>query len=92
MLQLYDHLRHRCSTEQVHEIISEAVAIEKEFLTEALPVALIGINADVGANLPRMSKCCLLMCQLMRQYIEFVADRLVVALGKLVETSCLDCS
>ncbi|ORX36346.1 ribonucleotide reductase [Kockovaella imperatae] len=61
---LYDHLRHRCSSEQVHDIVSEAVAIEKEFLTEALPVALIGINAD-------------LMCQ----YIEFVADRLVVALG-----------
>lgn len=42
----------------------QAVDIEKEFLTKALPVGLIGMN-DV------------LMCQ----YIEFVADRLLVALG-----------
>ncbi|KAK1920969.1 putative ribonucleotide reductase small subunit [Papiliotrema laurentii] len=61
---LYEHLRHQCPEEQVHDIVSEAVEIEKEFLTDALPCALIGINAD-----------------LMRQYIEFVADRLVVALG-----------
>ena len=51
----------------MHKIVSEAVAIEKEFLTEALPVGLIGINAD-----------------LMRQYIEFVADRLVAALGRSI--------
>ena len=38
--------------------------IEKEFVRDALPVKLIGMNAD-------------LMCQ----YIEFVADRLLVALG-----------
>ncbi|XP_023558114.1 ribonucleoside-diphosphate reductase subunit M2 B [Octodon degus] len=37
---------------------------EKEFLTEALPVGLIGMN-----------------CVLMKQYIEFVADRLLVELG-----------
>lgn len=61
---LYQHLRHQCTTEEVHDIIAEAVVIEKEFLTEALPCALIGINAS-------------LMCQ----YIEFVADRLVEALG-----------
>jgi ribonucleoside-diphosphate reductase subunit M2 len=46
------------------EIISEAVTIEQAFLTEALPVNLIGMNAT-----------------LMRQYIEFVADRLLVQLG-----------
>jgi ribonucleoside-diphosphate reductase beta chain len=40
------------------------VAIEKEFITEALPVRLIGMNAD-----------------LMKQYIEFVADRWLVELG-----------
>lgn len=49
---------------QIEDIIREAVEIEKEFVTDALPVKLIGMNAD-------------LMCQ----YIEFVADRLLVALG-----------
>ena len=46
------------------EIITHAVEIEKEFVTDALPVQLIGMNAE-----------------LMRQYIEFVADRLLVELG-----------
>ncbi len=50
--------------EEVQEMIRDAVNIEKEFVTDALPVKLIGMNAD-------------LMCQ----YIEFVADRLLVALG-----------
>ena len=49
---------------QVEEIIRDAVSIEKEFVSDALPVKLIGMNAD-------------LMCQ----YIEFVADRLLVSLG-----------
>jgi ribonucleoside-diphosphate reductase beta chain len=40
------------------------VEIEKEFVSDALPVKLIGMNAD-----------------LMKQYIEFVADRLLVELG-----------
>jgi ribonucleotide reductase beta subunit family protein with ferritin-like domain len=48
----------------IHRIISEAVEIETEFVTSALPVELIGMNAG-----------------LMRQYIEFVADRLLVSLG-----------
>lgn len=52
------------SKERVIEIISDAVAIEQEFLTDALPVAMIGMN-----------------CILMRQYIEFVADRLLSELG-----------
>lgn len=47
------------------QIITEAVTIEQEFLTEALPVALIGMN-----------------CTMMSRYIEFVADRLLVALGQ----------
>jgi ribonucleoside-diphosphate reductase subunit M2 len=62
----------------VHDIIAEAVTIEKEFLTEALPCALIGINAGVSANSLATAA---LTLQLMCQYIEFVADRLVVALG-----------
>ena len=44
--------------------MTEAVAIEREFVTEALPVDLIGMNSG-----------------LMGEYIEFVADRLLVALG-----------
>ncbi|KAH9943339.1 beta subunit of ribonucleotide reductase [Epithele typhae] len=61
---LFHHLRRRPHPKRVEKIITEAVDIEKEFLTEALPVSLIGMNAD-----------------LMRQYIEFVADRLLVSLG-----------
>lgn len=61
---LFSHLNHRPSKEIVQDIITDAVAIEQEFLTDALPVNLLGMNAK-------------LMCQ----YIEFVADRLLVALG-----------
>jgi ribonucleoside-diphosphate reductase subunit M2 len=61
---LFKHLQHHPSPEQIAAIIKEAVDIETEFLTDALPVRLIGMNAD-----------------LMKIYIEFVADRLLVALG-----------
>ncbi|KAF9058046.1 ribonucleotide reductase small subunit [Panaeolus papilionaceus] len=61
---LFSHLKRRPHPDTVKTIITEAVAIEQEFLTDALPVKLIGMNSD-------------LMCQ----YIEFVADRLLVALG-----------
>lgn len=61
---LYSELVKKLPLESVQAIISSAVAIEREFVREALPVRLIGMNAD-------------LMCQ----YIEFVADRLLVALG-----------
>ena len=43
---LYSMLQNKLSEEEVHEIISDAVAIEKEFITEALPVGLIGMNAN----------------------------------------------
>jgi ribonucleoside-diphosphate reductase beta chain len=55
-----DHLVNQLSKEKVTSIIADAVEIEKEFVTDSLPVKLIGMNAD-------------LMCQ----YIEFVADRLL---------------
>jgi ribonucleotide reductase beta subunit family protein with ferritin-like domain len=61
---LYSHFQNRLPEVTVHNIISEAVGIEKEFITDALPCELIGMNSA-------------LMCQ----YIEFVADRLLVALG-----------
>jgi len=58
------HLVEKLPKEKVMEIIIDAVAIEKEFVTDSLPVKLIGMNSD-----------------LMGQYIEFVADRLLVELG-----------
>ena len=58
------HLKNKLSVQQVTDIITNAVTIEKEFVTDSLPVKLIGMNAE-------------LMCQ----YIEFVADRLLLALG-----------
>ncbi|KAG0037879.1 Ribonucleotide-diphosphate reductase (RNR), small subunit [Podila clonocystis] len=61
---LFSLLRSRPDQKRVKAIIIEAVSIEQEFLTDALPVKLIGMNAT-----------------LMKQYIEFVADRLLVALG-----------
>ena len=58
------HLVNKLTKKQVREIIMDAVTIEKEFVTDAIPVKLIGMNSD-----------------LMSQYIEFVADRLLVELG-----------
>lgn len=43
--QLYSMLSNKLSQVDVHGIIKDAVEIEKEFITEALPVALIGMNA-----------------------------------------------
>jgi ribonucleoside-diphosphate reductase beta chain len=59
-----DHIKYKLPKEQVIKIITDAVVIEKEFVSDAIPVRLIGMNAD-------------LMCQ----YIEFCADRLLLALG-----------
>ncbi|CAI5445850.1 unnamed protein product [Caenorhabditis angaria] len=61
---LYSMLQNKLSQERIYEIIKDAVSIEQEFLTEALPVDMIGMN-----------------CRLMSQYIEFVADHLLVELG-----------
>ena len=57
-------MKSKPSEERVKKIIMDAVKIEQEFLTDALPVRLIGMNDE-----------------LMKTYIEFVADRLLVALG-----------
>lgn len=59
-----DHVTNKLSKEDIRTIILDAVEIEKEFVTDALPVKLIGMNSD-----------------LMQQYIEFVADRLLLELG-----------
>lgn len=42
---LYSMLNNKLSEKEVRDIIENAVAIEKEFITEALPVDLIGMNA-----------------------------------------------
>ena len=67
-----NHLVNKLPKEEVQKIIADAVEIEKEFVTESLPVRLIGMNSD-----------------LMSQYIEFVADRLLTELGneKIYNTS-----
>lgn len=44
---LYSMLENKLSEAQVHQIIRDAVTYEKEFITEALPVGLIGMNADL---------------------------------------------
>ncbi|MDO8366924.1 MAG: ribonucleoside-diphosphate reductase small subunit [Saprospiraceae bacterium] len=61
---LYSMLENKLDPAEVHAIITEAVEYEKEFVTDALPVSLIGMNAEM-----------------MGQYIEFVADRLLMSLG-----------
>jgi ribonucleoside-diphosphate reductase beta chain len=50
--------------ERIHEIIVDALNIEREFITESLPASLIGMNS-----------------KLMTQYLEFVADTLLLELG-----------
>lgn len=61
---LYSMLQNQLDPIDVQAIITEAVEYEKEFVTDALPVSLIGMNAEM-----------------MGQYIEFVADRLLLSLG-----------
>jgi ribonucleotide reductase beta subunit family protein with ferritin-like domain len=61
---VYKYLNNKLSQDKIYEIIVNAVNIEKEFVSEALPVELIGMNS-----------------KLMQEYIEFVADRLIYALG-----------
>ena len=59
-----NHIVNRVSPERIREIIIDALNIEREFITESLPVSLIGMNS-----------------KLMTQYLEFVADRLLLEFG-----------
>ena len=61
---LYSKLINKVPKEKVFAIFRDAVKIEQQFITEALPCRLIGMNAD-----------------LMKNYIEFVADRLLLQLN-----------
>lgn len=60
---LYNKLNAPLNQSLIHKIISEAVEIETEFICDALPCRLIGMNSEM-----------------MRKYIQFVADRLCVQL------------
>ena len=44
---MYHKLRRKLSRERVIEIITEAVEIEREFICDSLPCALIGMNSDL---------------------------------------------
>jgi ribonucleoside-diphosphate reductase beta chain len=61
---LNNHIQNRPSNERIKEILLSALEIEKEFITESLPVSMIGMNSN-----------------LMKQYLEFVTDGLLVKLG-----------
>ena len=61
---IYSKLVNQLPQHRIFEIIGDAVMIESEFVRDALPVELIGMNS-----------------KLMVQYIQFVADRLLVALN-----------
>jgi ribonucleotide reductase beta subunit family protein with ferritin-like domain len=63
-VSLYKMLENKLSQDEIYELIIEALQIEKEFILEALPCSLIGMNSE-----------------LMGQYLEFVADRLIIQLG-----------
>ena len=61
---LYSYIKNKVPNSIVYEIFQEAVSIEKEFITESIPCAMIGMNSTM-------------MCQ----YIEFIANRLLLQLG-----------
>jgi len=44
---LYSHIVNKLSEEQVHNIIKDAVVIEKEFIIDSLPCRLLGMNSDL---------------------------------------------
>jgi len=59
-----NHIENKPSEKRIKEILLSALEIEKEFITESLPVSLIGMNSN-----------------LMKQYLEFVTDGLLVKFG-----------
>ena len=61
---LNNHVQERPTEKRIKEILLSALEIEKEFITESLPVSLIGMNSN-----------------LMKQYLEFVVDGLLVKMG-----------
>jgi ribonucleoside-diphosphate reductase beta chain len=59
-----NHIENKISEKRIKEILLSALDIEKEFITESLPVSLIGMNQN-----------------LMKQYLEFVVDGLLLKFG-----------
>ena len=62
---LYSHLMEKCPSKDIHKIVQWACEVESEFITQALPCKLIGMDAAE-----------------MTQYIQFVADRLMMQFGE----------
>lgn len=61
---VYSYLESPLTQAEAEAIVTEAVDNEKQFITQAIPCRLIGMNSDM-----------------MSQYIEFVADRLLTSMG-----------
>ncbi len=61
---LYRQCVSKLSDKKIHQIVKDAVECEKNFICDALPCKLIGMNSDM-----------------MKQYIEFISDRLLFSLG-----------
>lgn len=61
---LNNHIVNKPSEDKIRAILLSALEIEKEFITESLPVSLIGMNSN-----------------LMKDYLEFVVDGLLVQLN-----------
>jgi ribonucleotide reductase beta subunit family protein with ferritin-like domain len=61
---LYHNLQTKLDPKTIREIVGDAVLVEREFIIDALPCKLIGMDSSE-----------------MKQYIEFVADRLLAQLG-----------
>ncbi len=57
---LYSMIQNKLSEKTIHEIFKESVEIEKNFIIDSIPCAMIGMNNN-----------------LMSEYIEFIADRLL---------------
>jgi ribonucleotide reductase beta subunit family protein with ferritin-like domain len=71
-VEIYNFLNNRLTEQEIYELVTEAVSIEKEFIIDSIPCNLIGMNSKLMSN-----------------YIEFVADRLIIQLGytKLYNTN-----
>ena len=61
---MFSYIENKPKESEIHDMFREAVDIEIEFITQAIPCNLLGLNSD-----------------LMTQYIQFVADRLLTQLG-----------
>lgn len=61
---LYSMINNKLSEETVYGMFEDAIAVEKNFIIDSIPCAMLGMNSS-----------------LMTEYIQFVADRLLLQLG-----------